>query len=182
MNRKIFQAIFGTSIAVLLASVAILLSVLPKYFSRLQLEQLRTETELAARGTELNGTEYLYGINPEVCRITLIAADGSIIYDNQAEAASMDNHLTREEVREAFDTGYGESSRFSSTLDKKCLYTAKLLSDGTVLRLSASQDSVWMLLLGTAQPLCVTVFAAIVLSLVSAYRISRKDTGENEHI
>ena len=182
MNKKIFNAIFGTSVGVLLASVVILLAILPRYFSGLTLAQLRTETELAAKGTELNGTEYLDGIDPEVCRITLIAPDGSIIYDNEADPASMDNHSDREEVTEAFETGYGESSRFSATLDKKCLYTAKLLDNGNVLRLSSSQDSVWMLLLGIAQPLCVMVFASIILSLVFAYRLSGKEIKENEHI
>lgn len=182
MNKKIFQAVFGTSIGVLLASVVILLAVLPRYFSKLTFAQLRSETELAARATELNGTSYLDGIDPEVCRITLIAPDGSIIYDNEADSAAMDNHLSREEVTEAFETGYGESTRCSSTLDKKCLYTAKLLSDGSVLRLSAAQDSVWMLLLGLAQPLCVMIFAAIVLSLFFAYRLSGKEIKENEHI
>ena len=39
------------------------------------------------------------------------ASDGTVLYDTQADAAQMENHLEREEVREALETGTGSSSR-----------------------------------------------------------------------
>lgn len=172
MNRKIFQAIFGTSAAVLLASAAILLSVLTTYFSRLQLSELKAETELAAAGTELGGTAYLDSIDSDKVRVTYVASDGSLIYDNAADINTMENHLAREEIKEAIETGYGESSRYSDTLARKCLYAAKRLDDGSVIRLSTDRDAVWLLLLGILQPMCVTLCAAIIASLVLAYKLS----------
>ena len=172
MNKKIFQAIFGTSAAILIATVVILMSVLTMYFSRLQLSELKSETELAAAGVELDGTAYLDSIDSSEVRVTYVAADGSLIYDNTADISTMENHLEREEIKEAIETGYGESSRYSDTLAKKCLYAAKRLNDGSIVRLSTDRDAVWMLLLGVLQPMCVTLCAAIAVSLILAYKLS----------
>lgn len=178
MNKKIFQAIFGTSAAVLLATAAILLSVLTVYFSRLQFSELKAETELAAAGVELNGVKYLESLADTSIRVTLVASDGSLLYDNEADINTMENHLAREEIKEAIESGYGESSRYSDTLARKCLYTAKRLRDGSVIRLSTDRDSVWLLMLGIVQPMCVTLCAAIAASLILAYKLSRKDEAE----
>ncbi len=182
MNKKIFQAIFGTSAAVLLASAIILLSVLTAYFSKLQLSELKAETELAAAGTELGGTAYLDSIDAAKVRVTLVASDGSLIYDNAADINAMENHLEREEIKEAIETGYGESSRYSDTLARKCLYAAKRLNDGSVIRLSTDRDAVWLLMLGILQPMCVTLCAAIGAALILSYKLSRKDNADNGYI
>ena len=172
MNKKIFQAIFGTSAAILIATAVILMSVLTMYFSKLQLSELRSETELAAAGVELNGVDYLKSIDSDDVRVTYVAADGSLIYDSTADISTMENHLEREEIKEAIETGCGESSRYSDTLSRKCLYSAKRLRDGSVIRLSSDRDAIWMLLLGVLQPMCVTLCAAIIVSLVLAYKLS----------
>ena len=86
----------------------------------------------------------------------------------------MENHLEREEVQEALETGYGESERFSSTLLEKSLYSAEKLPDGSVLRLSMIQNSVLTLILGMLQPVCVIIVIALILSLVLASRLSKK--------
>ena len=172
MNRKIFQAIFGTSAVVLLATAAILLSVLTTYFSRLQLSELKAETELAAAGVELNGVKYLESLEDTSVRVTYVASDGSLLYDNEADISTMENHLKREEIEEALETGYGESSRYSDTLARKCLYAAKRLDDGSVIRLSTGRDAVWLLMLGILQPMCVTLCLSIIASLVLAYKLS----------
>lgn len=175
MNKKLFRAIFGTSLTVLLLSIVMIFGVLLKYFTKLQFNELKSETRLAAKAVELNGLDYLNDINTDNIRVTWIASDGSLLFDNEADIAQMENHLEREEIRSASETGYGESSRYSSTLDKKCLYTAERLSDGSIIRLSTAQDTVWMLLLGLAQPLCVTAFTAIVLSLVLSAKLTGKE-------
>ena len=175
MNKKLFRAIFGTSLTVLLLSIVMIFGVLLKYFTKLQFSELKSETGLAAKAVELNGLDYLNDIDTDNIRVTWIASDGSLLFDNEADIAQMENHLEREEIRAALETGFGESSRYSSTLDKKCLYTAERLSDGSIIRLSTAQDTVWMLLLGLAQPLCVTAFTAIVLSLVLSAKLTGKE-------
>lgn len=76
-------------------------------------------------------------------RVTLIAPDGHALYDNYADAESMENHLQREEVQKALKGGEGRSQRASETLGKNILYYAVRLPDGNVLRLSRTNDAVF---------------------------------------
>jgi len=137
-------------------------------------KQLKAETELAAQGVTQAGESYFEGLNTEGYRITWIDADGSVLYDNEANAERMENHLEREEVAQAIKDGYGESVRYSSTLADKQFYAAKRLPDGSVLRLSVVQMAVWTLLLGFAQPICLVILIALVLSFVLASRLAKK--------
>ena len=107
-------------------------------------------------------------------RITWIDADGTVLFDNAVNANEMENHLEREEIKEALADGYGESVRYSNTLSDKQLYSAIRLSDGSVLRLSSVQMAVWALLLGFAQPICLVILIAFVLSFVLASRLTKR--------
>lgn len=84
------------------------------------------------------GEEYLAAMQSDE-RITWIAPDGSVLYDNMADADTMENHLQRPEVQGAFETGSGRSDRYSSTILEKNNYYARLLKDGTVLRVAGKQ-------------------------------------------
>ncbi len=174
MTKRIFQSICIAAVTVLLASLVLIMGVLYDYFSRVQKEQLSAQADLAARGAADLGMEYFEGLDLGGCRISWIAADGSVLYDNMGDAGSMENHLDREEVREAMETGRGESSRYSDTLTEKLSYQARLLPDGTVIRLAASQYTAWVLLMGVLQPLLVVVLLAVLLSLLLAYRLSAR--------
>ena len=148
MTKRIFRSICLVAVTVLLASLVLVMGVLYDYFSRLQREQLSAQADLAARGVAGQGMDYLRDLELDGCRISWVAADGSVLYDNRGDSASMENHLDREEVQEALETGRGESSRYSSTLTEKLSYQARLLPDGTVIRLAASQYTGWVLLMG----------------------------------
>lgn len=76
-------------------------------------------------------------------RVTLIAPDGHALYDNYADNTSMENHLEREEVREALAQGEGRSQRASETLGRRVLYYAVKLPDGNVLRMSRTNEAVF---------------------------------------
>lgn len=106
-------------------------------------------------------------------RLTLIDTDGTVLYDTNADAATMENHSDRREFQEAFLSGYGESHRYSRTLTEQTYYFAKKLSDDRVLRISTSQVTIVSLLLGMLQPLLVITFLAILLSVFLAKRASR---------
>ena len=174
MTKRIFQSICIAAVTVLLASLVLIMGVLYDYFSRVQKEQLSAQADLAARGAADLGMEYFEGLDLGGCRISWIAADGSVLYDNMGDAGSMENHLDREEVQEALETGRGESSRYSDTLTEKLSYQARLLPDGTVIRLAASQYTAWVLLMGVLQPLLVVALLAVLLSLLLAYRLSAR--------
>ncbi|MBA3708930.1 MAG: PAS domain-containing protein [Planctomycetes bacterium] len=70
-------------------------------------------------------------------RITLIAADGTVLFDSEARPRAMDNHNSRPEVLEARRSGTGVSRRASDTVGRQSIYVAKALGDGRVVRISA---------------------------------------------
>ena len=174
MSKKIFNSIWVVALAVLLASLVFIMGITYSYFSDVQEAQLRIETELAAKGTAMDGADYLDGLGEKNYRITWIGRDGTVLYDSQADSAEMENHLEREEVQQALKTGHGESCRYSKTLSEELLYCAELLPDGTVIRLSSARSTVLMLLLGFAQPIAIVAVLALALSFWLAARLSKK--------
>lgn len=174
MTKRIFRAIGITALLVFLASFALIMGVLYNYFTSLQQKQLKTQIELAEQGIREQGLSYLEGLSGEDYRITWIAEDGSVLFDSRSLTEEMENHLEREEIREARETGYGESKRYSTTLMERSLYAAKRMADGTILRLSVAQGTVLLLLFGMAQPIGLIVLFAAILSLVIARQLAGK--------
>lgn len=174
MTKKIFSSIMLTAACVLLASMITTVCFLRDYFGGIEESGLREELGIAAVGVEDDGTDYLAALPDGQRRFTWIAADGSVIYDTNADADSMENHSEREEVKAAFETGAGESVRYSNTLMQKTMYAACRLDDGTVLRVSVSTATVGALLLGVTQPMLAVLAAALILSAILAKHISRR--------
>lgn len=174
MTKKIFKSILIVAGTVLLASIVIIMGCLYEYFSNIQKDKLADELDIAASAVELYGTDYLKNIDSERYRITWIQADGKVIYDTQAGADSMENHADRQEVKQALAEGEGSSSRYSDTLMEKTSYYARLLDDGSVLRVSTTYATAGLLVLGMLQPILVVLIAALVLSGILARRISKR--------
>ncbi len=174
MTKRIFRSIFTVAAIVLLAAFVLITGVLYEYFSNKQMDQLNMQTHLAAQGVEASGEGYFDGMDIDGCRITWIAADGTVLYDSQAEQSGMENHAGREEVSEALRTGHGESMRYSTTLMERQLYSADRLSDGTVVRISDMQYTPLTLILGMIQPVIIIALAALLLSLFLASRMSKR--------
>lgn len=174
MTGKIFRSICVAAFSVLIAAIVLILGFLYGYFSETQYSQIKTQTELAAQGISHEGLAYFDGLEIKDYRMTLIAEDGQVIYDTQAKSDEMENHLQREEIQEALKDGYGESERVSSTLMEKSLYSAMLLDDGSILRLSVSHSSILALFLGILQPICVIIAVLLVFSLVLASSLSKR--------
>ena len=174
MTRKIFRSLCLVAFTVFLCSVVLIMGVLYDYFSRVQRTQLRMQTELAAQGVETGGMDYFDGLDVKDYRISWIGADGSVLYDSAAETARMENHLEREEVRQALREGYGESHRYSATLTERALYAARRLADGSVLRLAIAQSSILTMMLGVGQGFAAVILIALALSVVLARRLSQK--------
>ena len=176
MTKRIFRATLLVGVAVLIASLTLVMGALYSYFGRVQESQLRDELSLAVVGVEQNGTDYLRKLKSDQYRITWLRADGAVLYDTQADAESMENHAQRQEVQQALATGEGESSRYSDTLLQKTVYYAKRLPDGTVLRLSAVRVTAGVLVLNMLQPILLVLAAALILSGVLASRLARRIT------
>lgn len=173
MTKKIFHSILLVACTVLLACYLVILTSLNDYFTSLRKSQLKTQLSFASTAVENEGIEYLKNLENGEYRLTLIDTDGTVLYDTNADAATMENHSDRKEFQEAFLSGYGESHRYSRTLTEQTYYFAKKLSDDRVLRISTSQVTIVSLLLGMLQPLLVITFLAILLSVFLAKRASR---------
>ncbi len=173
MTRRIFRAICLVALAVFLASVTLIMGILYNYFSQVQQNQLRIEAGLAARGVEENGAAYFDGLDTQSYRITWIGADGTVLFDSDSDASTMENHLEREEVKQAMASGYGHSARYSSTLMERLLYSAQRLEDGSVIRLAITQNSVLTIMLGLIQPVLLVSLVAVILALALASRVSK---------
>lgn len=174
MTKKIFQSILLVAGCVLLASLLIIMGFLYDYFGGVEENQLRNELSLASAAVEDGGTDYLSRLTADRCRLTWIAADGSVIYDTKTDAESLENHASRAEVSQALAAGTGESTRYSSTLMEKTMYYAQRLDDGTVLRISISRATVGMIAVGMIQPLLIVLIVALILSGLLARRLSRR--------
>ena len=173
MTKKIFKSIMVVAGAVLIASLVIIMGCLYSYFSNVQGKQLEDELSLAAIAVEKDGRNYLEELQSREYRLTWVAENGDVIYDTQSDGESMENHADREEIQEALRNKEGKSSRYSTTLLEKTLYCARRLNDGSVLRISVSSVTIWVLVLGMIQPILIVVVVTLILSGVLASRISK---------
>lgn len=125
MTKRIFRSICLAALGVFLSSAVLFMGVVYDYFSGVQHDQLRMQTQLAAQGAANEGSRYFEGLEVEGFRITWIGAKGEVLYDSASDSAEMENHMERDEIREAFAGGSGESSRYSVTLLERAIYCAE---------------------------------------------------------
>ncbi len=173
MTKKIFKSIMVVAGAVLIASLVIIMGCLYHYFSDVQRKQLEDELSLAVIAVEKNGQKYLEELQSNRYRLTWVAENGDVIYDTLSNEESMENHGDREEIRQAFQNKEGKSLRYSTTLLEKTLYFARRLYDGSVLRISVSSVTVWVLVFGMIQPILIVIVVTLILSGVLASQISK---------
>jgi len=174
MTGKIFRSTVFVAVAVLLCSLGVVMGVLYDHFSGVQVEQLKDELSLAVTGTEQFGDAFLENVEADRFRVTWIDRDGTVLFDTQVEQTTMENHADREEIREALECGSGSAVRTSSTLTVQTFYEAVRLTDGTVLRISTSQESALFLMLEMLWPVLWITGLAIGLSAFLARRMATK--------
>ena len=173
MSKKIFRSIITVAMVVLLASLFISSTFLYDYFNKSQVSQLKEELSLVAANVEHAGPEYFDNFDSSIFRFTLVSADGEVLYDSQANATDMENHLDREEITEALENGNGSSARYSSTLTERTFYEAIRLENGNVLRISVSQVTVGALILSMLPAICAIVLISIVVALMLSHKMAK---------
>ena len=173
MSAKIFRNSMTVGILVFLLSAALFMGVLYQHFSSQLTQELESECRLVAQGVESIGMDYLDGLQP-ASRITWVASDGDVLYDSAADAAEMENHADREEIREAMLSSQGTAVRLSSTLSETTIYAARRLEDGSVIRLASAQSTVVTLLISMLPPLLVILAVTLILAGVLSSRLSRQ--------
>ena len=173
MSKKIFRSIIAVAMVVLVSCLFIASSFLYDYFNKSQVTQLKEELSLVATNVDKVGTEYFDNFDSSVFRFTLVSADGSVLYDSQAKAEDMENHLEREEIAEALENGNGSSARYSSTLTERTFYEATRLQNGNVLRISVSQVTVGALILGMLPAIVAIILISAVVALVLSHKMAK---------
>lgn len=174
MTSKILKSILSVAVAVLFSAIVIITGVLYRYFGNIQQSQLKDELSLAADATQQLGEEYLKGLDSDRYRLTWVDADGNVVFDSRADKSTMENHADREEIKEALAFGTGSSIRQSSTLTEQTIYEAIRLEDGSVLRISVSRATAFVLVLGMIQPIAIVLVIAIILSALLANRMAKR--------
>lgn len=173
MKDKIFKASFLTSMLVLAISILMIFSILGDYFEAQIFSELESETQYISYGIKDGEADFLKSFEKENKRITIISPNGEVLADTKADTESLENHSQRKEVKEAIENGYGKSERYSDTLTEKTLYYAKKLDNGNILRISTTQNSVLVLLLGLLQPIILIIAISLAISLFLSYRVSK---------
>lgn len=174
MIKKTFRSMFILILCMVLVCVGLIMGVLYNYFEKQYSTELVNEATYVGQGVELEGKDYLESLNKKNIRITWIDSDGTVLYDNQADASKMENHADRVEVQEAMQKESGSSIRYSSTLSEKTMYYALHLSDDTVIRLANTYRSPVSITLGMLQPIVAIIVIALAFSGWMSYRLSKR--------
>lgn len=159
---------------VLAVGLAAVMGILYSNFDGQMRKELSKEAAYLTYGVEQQGVDYLKNIKDKSARITYIDQDGTVLFDNEADVSEMKNHSDRTEFQKTEKYGAGESSRYSDTLSEKTIYYALRLKDGTVLRVSGTQDSVLALVENLIFPLCGLLCLMLILSGIMASAISKR--------
>ena len=169
MTGRIFRAVALTAALAVLLAAALTAAALFNVYEDSVAAELRTEAEyirhaLAQQADEL---AFFEDFEPRG-RVTLIAPDGSVLYESSADSSGMDNHLGRPEVEQAFRNGWGGSERRSDTLSEVTIYCAVRTEAGNVLRLSSTRSSMLGVFLRALPPLIGILLAVALLSMLVA--------------
>lgn len=105
-------------------------------------------------------------------RITLIKADGNVIFDS--EKKSNENHLERSEVQDALQDGEGYSSRYSETTRTNTYYYAMKLSNGNILRVAKDADALNSVFTSILPYMILIFIMLLVMSLAIGFFLTKK--------
>ena len=173
MLNKIFRSNFISTMIILLISFCLIFGVLFSYFESQMFAELESEADYIAYAIKSEGISYIDNFDNNKKRITLIDSNGTVLADTKVNVEELENHADRKEIEDASKDGKGTSSRYSNTLMQKTLYYAEKLDDGTILRISTTQNSIFVILLGLLQPLIIIIVLALLISLFLSHRLSK---------
>lgn len=180
MTRRIVFAIISVSTFALVLGFSLVVGHVYLSYAKWTSNQLEDDLALASNGVELAGLDYLRAIGrtgslgADEYRFTWISSDGQVLFDNETNLAYSENHRDRPEFIQAAQTGRSSVTRYSSTLLETTTYYAAKLSDGSILRISASRESVLRVVLLAMLPLLVVLAIAWVFALSHAKYIALK--------
>ena len=171
MKRKLFLNFLLIGLLAAFLCCACLVAVMANQSERQTFHQLAEEAMLAQQGYTNAGDTWLASLDTDL-RLTHIAADGTVLFDNEANASTMANHLDRKEIAQALAEGSGQNIHQSETMMERTLYYATRLDDGTVLRVAYTQRSALFAVMSSLPMIAGILLVMALLCVVLAARLS----------
>lgn len=191
MKKKINTRMIGIAVLAIVITMIGITSIFYGLFTN------QVKRDLSVSAKLLKDTHYFESVNEDTekidlstdmddLRVTWVASDGTVLYDNDTDALALENHLDRPEIRDAFLHGEGESVRRSDTMNRNTFYYAILLDNQTVLRVATDTESIWAVFV-SATPLALLLILGImsicfVLSTMLTRQLIKPIEAMGEHI
>lgn len=175
MTGKILRNSALVAVSALLSCALLFFGVMYRNYEEQAFSRLRAEAAAVAQGLSTQGKGYLDGFEPND-RVTWVSPDGTVLYDSAAPAQELPAHTGREEIAQALKTGEAETSRYSQTLLQRTYYYARKMPDGTVLRVSCTQNSLPAMLLMLLTPFLWVAAVVLIVCGIFSYRLARQIT------
>lgn len=176
MRKRIQKSLLMIVSLALLFSYLIMTVFIYRQTLLIMREELEQEAGYIQAAVMISGEGYLREMDDvqKDTRITQIGPDGRVLYDSVQDDATLENHSSRNEVREALKNGSGQDIRMSDTVGREMFYYAVLLPDGTVLRVSKGMSTVWHTALRILPFMAGTgVFLAVISWILAHLQVSR---------
>lgn len=167
MKKKINLQFLIMSVTAIILTLVISTLVSYEVLKDEVMEDLHTYARVLVETGAFSDMDHIsYDAKEDGLRVTVIAEDGSVEYDSNANASDMDNHEKRPEIEAAIESGEGSTIRRSSTLERSMFYYAVRLDNGNVLRVAKESDNVLSIMSSTFPlllGLAVVLFAVVAL-------------------
>lgn len=175
MTSKIFKSVFLAAMAVFVASFAVFFFFTYDYYNDRLEEEVTREAEVLEKGYDEadDKSVYLDSLELDGAFVTLVASDGTVLFDTRAaDTSSVQNHREREEVKEALQRGEGFAVRFSETEKERIVYCARLTEDGNVLRVGTVHYSASAVFTSIITPSMLLLLGAMLVAFFVAVYLS----------
>ena len=176
MKKRIYKSMLLLALITILLTSFLITGVIYREFHIQMQQEIRNEALFISNGYNLIGEQVFSGLKNQEnsSRITWVASDGTVLFDNMVKAENMENHLNRPEIADALKNGFGEAVHLSKTLGTQTFYRAVRLNDGTVLRVSATTNSVFKSVLGFIPYIALITLLVILLTMIIANLLTKK--------
>ena len=166
MRKKINARLIGIALIAILVTLIGVTSIYYYLFENQVRKDLHVlaETLVDSGVFEKERLEYITFESKEV-RVTWVDADGTVLYDNWNDVQSMENHMERPEIQDAFQKGSGDSIRTSDTMQMNTHYYAVKIQDGSVVRVARNASSGANIFMN-AMPIVVVITILITILCV----------------
>ena len=175
MTGKILRNSVLVAALALFSCALLFFGVMYRNYEDQAFSQLRAEAAAVSQGLNVQGERYLDDFEP-ADRVSWVSSDGTVLYDSAAPAQDLPAHTGREEIAQALETGEGQASRYSQTLLQRTYYYARRLADGTVLRVSCTQNSLPAMIIMMLTPFLWVATVVLIVCGILSYRLARQIT------